>query len=53
MLTILYAEEMNLWGNHNGAEEFATLTLEEQYTSYINSFNDVEDVQESWSPEDK
>ena len=40
------AKEMNLWGNHNGAEEFATLTLEEQYTSYINSFKDIRDVRE-------
>ena len=34
----LYAKEMNLYRNHTGDAEFATLTLEEQYTSYINSF---------------
>ncbi len=44
--TTLCAEEMNLWCNDNGAEEFATLTLEEQYLSYINSFKDIRDVRE-------
>ena len=34
----LYAKEMNLYRNHTGDAEFSTLTLEEQYTSYINSF---------------
>ena len=29
---------MNLYKNYTGDAEFATLTLEEQYTSYINSF---------------
>ncbi len=44
--TVLCAEEMNLWCNDNGAEDFATLTLEEQYLSYINSFKDIRDVRE-------
>ena len=35
---------MNLYRNYTGAEEFSTLTLEEQYTSYINSFADKEVV---------
>ena len=34
----LYAKEMDLYKNYDGDEEFSTLTLEEQYTSYINSF---------------
>ena len=29
---------MDLFCNDNGGKEFSTLTLEEQYTSYINSF---------------
>ena len=40
------AKEMNLWCNDKGAEEFASLALEEQYTSYINSFKDIRDVRE-------
>ena len=44
--TALCGKEMNLWCNDNGAEEFATLTLEEQYLSYINSFKDIRDVRE-------
>lgn len=38
-----FSEEMNLWCNDHGAEQFATLTLEEQYRSYINSFKDIPD----------
>ena len=34
----VFSKEMNLYRNHTGDAEFATLTLEEQYTSYINSF---------------
>ncbi len=34
----LYAKEMDLYKNYDGDEEFSTLTLKEQYTSYINSF---------------
>ena len=34
----LYAKEMDLFCNDNGGKEFSTLTLEEQYISYINSF---------------
>ena len=37
---------MNLYRNYTGAEEFSALTLEEQYTSYINSFADKEFVLE-------
>ena len=44
--TALCAKEMNLWSNDDGDEEFATLTLEEQYLSYINSFKDIRDVRE-------
>ena len=36
----LYAKEMDLYKNYDGDEEFSTLTLKEQYTSYINSFID-------------
>ena len=36
----LYAKEMDLYKNYDSDEEFSTLTLEEQYTSYINSFID-------------
>ena len=35
-----YAKEMDLYKNYDSDEEFSTLTLEEQYTSYINSFID-------------
>ena len=42
----LNAKEMELWCNDRGAEEFATLTVEEQYTSYINSFKKVMDPRE-------
>ena len=34
----VFSKEMNLYRNYTGDAEFATLTLEEQYTSYINSF---------------
>ena len=34
----VFSKEMNLYKNYTGDAEFATLTLEEQYTSYINSF---------------
>ena len=40
----VFSKEMDLFCNDNGAEEFSTLTLEEQYTSYINSFADKEFV---------
>ena len=36
----VFAKEMNLYRNYEGATEFATLTLDEQYCSYINSFID-------------
>ena len=36
----LYAKEMDLYKNYDSDEEFSTLTLKEQYTSYINSFID-------------
>ena len=36
----LYAKEMDLYRNNDSDEEFLTLTLEEQYRSYINSFID-------------
>lgn len=39
----LFAKEMDLYKNFDGAEEFAKLTVEEQYTSYINSFKKVKD----------
>lgn len=42
----LFAKEMELWCNDNGAEEFATLTVEEQYNSYINSFKKIKDPRE-------
>ena len=42
--SLCFSKEMNLYRNYNGAEEFSTLTLEEQYTSYINSFADKEVV---------
>ena len=38
LASLCFSKEMNLYRNYNGAEEFSTLTLEEQYTSYINSF---------------
>ena len=41
----LNAKEMELWCNDRGAEEFATLTVEEQYNSYINSFKKIKDPQ--------
>ena len=34
----VFSKEMNLYRTYTGDAEFATLTLEEQYTSYINSF---------------
>lgn len=42
----LFAKEMELWCNFRGAEEFATLTVEEQYNSYINSFKKIKDPRE-------
>lgn len=39
----IFSEDMNLWCNFNGADQFASLTLEEQYRSYINSFKDIQD----------
>ena len=36
----VFSKEMNLYKNYDSDEEFSTLTLEEQYTSYINSFID-------------
>ena len=36
--SLCFSKEMDLFCNDNGAKEFSTLTLEEQYTSYINSF---------------
>ena len=44
--TTLCAEEMELWCNDRGAGEFATLTVEEQYNSYINSFKKIKDPRE-------
>ena len=41
--TTLCAKEMELYKNFDGAEEFATLTVEEQYNSYINSFKKIKD----------
>ena len=38
LTSLCFSKEMNLYRNYTGAEEFSTLTLEEQYTSYINSF---------------
>ena len=40
LVTQAYAKEMDLYKNYDGDEEFLTLTLEEQYRSYINSFID-------------
>ena len=40
LVTQAYAKEMDLYKNYDGDEEFSTLTLKEQYTSYINSFID-------------
>ena len=34
----VFSKEMDLFCNDNGGKEFSTLTLEEQYISYINSF---------------
>ena len=36
--SLCFSKEMDLFCNDNGGKEFSTLTLEEQYTSYINSF---------------
>ena len=44
LTSLCFSKEMNLYRNYTGAEEFSTLTLEEQYTSYINSFADKEVV---------
>ena len=44
--TTLCAKEMELYKNFDGAEEFATLTVEEQYNSYINSFKKIRDPRE-------
>ena len=46
--TTLCAEEMNLWCNEDvdAFEKFAALSVEEQYSSYINSFKDIQDVRE-------
>ena len=38
LVTQVSAKEMDLYKNYDGDEEFSTLTLKEQYTSYINSF---------------
>ena len=38
LASLCFSKEMDLFCNDNGAKEFSTLTLEEQYTSYINSF---------------
>ena len=42
------AEEMNLWcnGDVDAFEKFAALSVEEQYSNYINSFKDIQDVRE-------
>ena len=40
LASLCFSKEMDLFCNDNGAKEFSTLTLEEQYTSYINSFID-------------
>ncbi len=42
--TALCAKEMNLWSNDNGAKEFATLTVEEQYISYVNTYKNKRDT---------
>ena len=44
LTSLCFSKEMNLYRNYTGAEEFSALTLEEQYTSYINSFADKEVV---------
>ena len=44
LLTGLSAKEMNLWSNDKGEEEFATLTVEEQYTSYVNTYKNKNDM---------
>lgn len=44
--TALCAKEMNLYCNDNGDDEFLSLTIEEQYASYINSFKEIRDVRE-------
>ncbi|MBP5329267.1 MAG: hypothetical protein J6Y75_05145 [Spirochaetaceae bacterium] len=41
--SFLYAKEMNLYNNYEDIKEFEKLTLEEQYTSYINSFKPLKD----------
>ena len=46
LTSLCFSKEMNLYRNYTGAEEFSALTLEEQYTSYINSFADKEFVLE-------
>ena len=38
LASLCFSKEMDLFCNDNGGKEFSTLTLEEQYTSYINSF---------------
>ena len=40
LASLCFSKEMDLFCNDNGAKEFSTLTLEEQYTSYINFFID-------------
>ena len=52
LLTFIFisisAEEMNLWSNGDidAFDKFASLSVEEQYSSYINSFKDIQDVRE-------
>ena len=52
LLTFIFisisAEEMNLWSNDDidAFDKFASLSVEEQYSSYINSFKDIQDVRE-------
>ena len=42
----LFAKEMELYKNFSGAEEFSSLSVEEQYSSYINSFKKIKDPRE-------
>ncbi len=44
MVFKLSAEEMQLFGNLNGYEQFMTLSAEDQYNSIINSFKGIEDT---------
>lgn len=45
-LVNISAKEMELYRNFTGVQEFSELTLEEQYTSYMNSFRYLVDPRE-------